>query len=267
MVTHDRAPPGSFTGQFIGLRRHFLISGSQPRGRHECAVRPAQRSRNLPARSADHSPSRNNYRASPPWPCRRDRGARPPITVVFRLRQAPRHLRRKGLAIKLQGFGAVRALKPDKTRIWRSLKFWPCGRSTVRHRERHSGHPWRWIECSAGIGPHGAVAVIKVARRVLRSLSPFRWHWDLLSESSSPSPAVTPPRLRNRPWARAPQPRPALRPRPRAGPKRHQPRAPVPRPLRPAPQRQLRPRLRPRPARRHPAQRRWPHPPTRPFRP
>src|SRR4029077_11729018 len=111
-------------------------------------------------------------------PRRRDRGARPPITVVFRLPQAPRHLRRKGLAIKLQGFGAVRALKPDKTRIWRSLKFWPCGRSTVRHRERHSGHPWRWIECSAGIGPHGAVAVIKVAQRVLRSLSPFRWHWD-----------------------------------------------------------------------------------------
>jgi hypothetical protein len=170
--------PGSFTGQFICLRGHFCISGSQPRGRPECAVPAARRSRNLPARSADHSPSRNNYRPSPPWPRRRDRGACPHITAVFRPLQVPRHLRRKSLAIKLQGFGAVRALKPDKTRIWRSLKFWPCGRSTVRHRERHSGHPWRWIECSAGIGPHGAVAVIKVARRVLRSHSPFRWHWD-----------------------------------------------------------------------------------------
>ena len=39
------------------------------------------------------------------------------------------------------------------------------------HRERHSGHPWRWIECSAGIGPHGAAAVVRVVRRVLRSLA------------------------------------------------------------------------------------------------
>jgi hypothetical protein len=51
------------------------------------------------------------------------------------------------------------------------------GRATVMHREQHSVHPWRWIECSAGIGPHGAVAAIKAVRRVLRSLSPFRWHW------------------------------------------------------------------------------------------
>ena len=90
---------------------------------------------------ADHSPNRNNYRPSPAWPHGPGRGARPPITAVFRNLQVPRHLRRKGLAINFQGFGSVRALEPDKTRIWRILKFWPCGRSTVMHRERHSGLP------------------------------------------------------------------------------------------------------------------------------
>ena len=153
-----------------------------PRGRPGswpyCAVPPAGRARNLPARSTGDTVSRNNYRQSQLQPGRPGQGAQPPITAVFRLPQVPRHLRRKGLATNFTGFGAVRALKPDKTRIWRILKYRLRGRSTVMHRERHSGQPWRWIECSAGIGPHGAVAVIKVARRVLRSLSPSRWHWD-----------------------------------------------------------------------------------------
>jgi hypothetical protein len=175
-----RLPTGGVRGALpssIGGKGPFTPNGHWRRGPGHAVAR-ARRARNLPARSGDHSPNRNNYHRSSFRVRRPGRGAHPPITTVFHLLKVPRHLRRKGLAIKLQGFGAVRALKPDKTRIWRSLEFWPCGRSTVRHRERHSGHPWRWIECSAGIGPHGAVAVIKVARRVLRSHSPFRRHWD-----------------------------------------------------------------------------------------
>ena len=50
----------------ICLRGHSRISGSQPRGRPEYAAPPSRRSRNLPARSADHGTSRNNYRPSLP---------------------------------------------------------------------------------------------------------------------------------------------------------------------------------------------------------
>ena len=175
---HSVHSPGPFTGKFMALRRHSRIS-SRSAWFLALLRRPAgRRARNLPATSAGDTVSRNNYRPSQLQPGRPGQGAQPPITAVFRLPQVPRHLRRKGLATNFTGFGAVRALKPDKTRIWGILKYRLRGRSTVMHRERHSGQPWRWIECSAGIGPHGAVAVIKVARRVLRSLSPSRWHWD-----------------------------------------------------------------------------------------
>jgi hypothetical protein len=89
-----------------------------PRGRPDswpyCAVPPAGRARNLPARSTGDTVSRNNYRPSQLQPSRPGQGAQPPITAVFRLPQVPRHLRRKGLATNFTGFGAVRALNRTK---------------------------------------------------------------------------------------------------------------------------------------------------------
>src|SRR5215467_6433926 len=81
-----------------------------------------------------------------------------------------------GVGNEIQRFRSRHGQKTDKTRIFLIPETRPPPGSTVMHRERHSGHPWRWIECAAGIGPHGAAAVV-VARCVLRSPSPFRWRW------------------------------------------------------------------------------------------
>jgi hypothetical protein len=101
-TTPDQAPPESSE-----------LSGPAD-GRPDHPVRPARRARNLPARSVDHGPNRNNYRLSPTWPGRRSREGRRPITEEFRLAQVLRYLRRKSLAINFQGFGAVRPLNRTK---------------------------------------------------------------------------------------------------------------------------------------------------------
>ena len=90
------------SGPFVRLPGIVNIR-RRPRGRPDHAVPPACRARNLTARSADHGPNRNNYRVSPTWAGRRSCDARPPITEEFRLAQVLPYLRRKGLAINLQG--------------------------------------------------------------------------------------------------------------------------------------------------------------------
>jgi hypothetical protein len=79
--------------------------------------------------------------------------------------------------MNFQGSGAYLGIKTGQNVNLENSQIPAARGSTVMHREQHSGHPWRWIECSAGIGPHGAAAAIKAMRRVLRYLSLSRWHW------------------------------------------------------------------------------------------
>jgi len=144
-----------------------------------CSARlPGRRRRNSTERSVVYRESRKNYFPRS-WAARRRRPRRGPsyhrTISIWPIRH---HLRRNNLAMNYQGLRAVFGLEPDKTRIFSITCFRLRGGSTVIHRERHSGHPWRWIECSAGIGPHGAVAVGTVVRRASRSLSLSRWRWD-----------------------------------------------------------------------------------------
>jgi hypothetical protein len=140
-----------------------------------CGLR-SHRTCNLAAISDGYGESRNNYDPFRSSTARRGgRGPRP-ITRQFRFGEIYRNLRLKNFAMNYQGFCFAAAKKPDKTRILRIHYYRQPHGSRLIHRERHSGHPWRWIECSAGIGPHGAVAV-GVVRRVLRYPSPSRWRW------------------------------------------------------------------------------------------
>ena len=142
------------------------------------ATLPGRRRRNSTERSVVHRESRKNY--FPRSSATRRRRSRRGLTYhrMISVRPIHHHLRRNNLAMNYQGLRAVFGLEPDKTRIFSITCFRLRGGSTVIHRERHSGHPWRWIQCSAGIGPHGAVAVGTVVRRASRSLSLFRWRWD-----------------------------------------------------------------------------------------
>jgi hypothetical protein len=123
-----------------------------------------RRRRNSTERSPLHRQSRKNY--FPPSPAARRRLTRrdPPYHGTISMRPVRHHLRRNNLTMNYQGFGTTADPESDKTRIFPISRFCLRGRSTVNHREQHSGHPWRWIECSAGIGPHGAVEVGTVAR-------------------------------------------------------------------------------------------------------
>jgi hypothetical protein len=138
----------------------------------------ARRRRNPTERSAADRESRKIYSVSSSAARRRLPRRDPSYHGAISIRSIRHHLQRNDLAMNYKGFSSAFGLEPDKTRIFSISCFHLRGGSTVIHRERHSGHPWRWIECSAGIGPHGAVAVGTVVRRASRSLSPSRWRWD-----------------------------------------------------------------------------------------
>ena len=83
-----------------------------PGGAVTCRTAPQmRRARNLPARSAGHHGSRNNYcqflRSAGRW----DRRARQAITRHSGFPRAPPYLRRKDFAMKYKGSGAVSAKK------------------------------------------------------------------------------------------------------------------------------------------------------------